>query len=251
MFMKSLNESSSLAISCLVMLGFGIPKISWASLVVAAAVDTSGGQNHNVGGTLDDAWSKNMLLRSLAILYCSLGQRGGLRSFRMYVRGLDEGGRAIVEAGQRFATFLSVKGYMSVKLPSFCLTLVSASCVSSTYLPVVTFVPWGVFADILRAWIGPTLTHSALWLDVEVNNFLVFLLHIAGVSLGEGVDPQIGGAIAWDGEGVARVGEGEEGVLVGGAEPGDPSLAGGPVLPMKLRVCRLGICLLVSLQLLL
>ena len=76
MFMKSLNESSSLAISCLVMLGFGIPKISWASLVVAAAVDTSGGQNHNVGGTLDDAWSKNMLLRSLAILYCSLGQRG-------------------------------------------------------------------------------------------------------------------------------------------------------------------------------
>ena len=162
MFMKSLNESSSLAISCLVMLGFGIPKISWANLVVAAAVDTSGGQNHNVGGTLDDAWSKNMLLRSLAILYCSLGQKGGLCSFRMYVRGLDGGGRAIVEAGQRFATFLSVKGYMSVKLPSFCLTLVSASCVSSTCLPVVTFVPWGVFADILRAWIGPTLTLSAL-----------------------------------------------------------------------------------------
>ena len=56
---------------------------------------------------------------------------------------------------------------------------------------------------------------------------------------------------AWDGKGVARVGGGEEGVLVGGAEPGDPSLAGGPVLPMKLRVCRLGICLLVSVQLLL
>ena len=86
---------------------------------------------------------------------------------------------------------------------------------------------------------------------MEVNNFLVFSLHIAGVGLGEGVDPQIGGAIAWDGKGVARVGGGEEGVLVGGAEPGDPSLAGGPVLPMKLRVCRLGICLLVSLQLLL
>ena len=148
----------------------------------------------------------------------------------MYVRGLDGGGRAIVEAGQRFATFLSVKGYMSVKLPSFCLILASASCVSSTCLPVVTFVPWGVFADILRAWIGPTLTHSALWLDVEVNNFLVFLLHIAG----EGVDPQIGYAIAWDGKEVARVGEGEEGVLVGSAELGDPNLAGGPVLPMKL-----------------
>ena len=49
---------------------------------------------------------------------------------------------------------------------------------------------------------------------------------------------------AWDGEEVARVGEGEEGGLVGSAEPGDPNLAGGPVLPMKLRVCRLGICLL-------
>ena len=56
---------------------------------------------------------------------------------------------------------------------------------------------------------------------------------------------------AWDGKEAARVGEGEEGGLVGGAEPGDPSLAGGAVLPMKLRVCRLGICLLVSLQLLL
>ena len=43
---------------------------------------------------------------------------------------------------------------------------------------------------------------------------------------------------------VARVGEGEEGGLVGSAEPGDPNLAGGPVLPMKLRVCRSGICLL-------
>ena len=37
------------------MLGFGIPKISWANLVVAAAADTSGGQNHSVGGTLDPA----------------------------------------------------------------------------------------------------------------------------------------------------------------------------------------------------
>ena len=79
---------------------------------------------------------------------------------------------------------------------------------------------------------------------MEVNNFLVFLLHIAGASLGEGVDPQIGYAIAWDEKEVARVGEGEEGVLVGSAEPGDPSLAGGPVLPMKLRVCWSGICLL-------
>ena len=86
---------------------------------------------------------------------------------------------------------------------------------------------------------------------MEVNSFLAFLLHIAGASFGEGVGPQIGYAIAWDGEEVARVGEGEEGGLVGSAEPGDPSLAGGPVLPMKLRVCRLGICLLVSLQLLL
>ena len=56
-------------------------------------------------------------------------------------------------------------------------------------------------------------------------------------------------ATAWDGKGVARVGGGEEGVLVGGAEPGDPSLAGEAVLPMKLRVYRLGICLLVSVQL--
>ena len=39
---------------------------------------------------------------------------------------------------------------------------------------------------------------------------------------------------AWDGEEVARVGEGEEGGLVGSAELGDPNLAGGPVLPMKL-----------------
>ena len=39
---------------------------------------------------------------------------------------------------------------------------------------------------------------------------------------------------AWDGEEVARVGEGEEGGLVGSAELGDPDLAGGPVLPMKL-----------------
>ena len=114
MFIKSLNELSSLAISCLVMLGFGSPKISWANLVVAAAVDTSGGQNHTTGGTLDAACVKNMLLRSLGILYCSLGQRGGSRSFKVYVRGLDGGGRAIVEAGQRFATFLLVKGYESV-----------------------------------------------------------------------------------------------------------------------------------------
>ena len=78
-----------------------------------------------------------------------------------------------------------------------------------------------------------------------------FLLHVAGASFGEGIGPQMGCAIAWDGEEVARVGEGEEGGLVGGAEPGDPSLAGGAVLPMKLRVYRLGICLLVSLQLLL
>ena len=39
---------------------------------------------------------------------------------------------------------------------------------------------------------------------------------------------------AWDGEEVASVGEGEEGGLVGGAELGDPNLAGGPALPMKL-----------------
>ena len=56
---------------------------------------------------------------------------------------------------------------------------------------------------------------------------------------------------AWDGKEAARVGEGEEGGPVGGAEPGDPSLAGEAVLPMKLRVYRLGICLLVSVQLLL
>ena len=78
------------------------------------------------------------------------------------------------------------------------------------------------------------MTRSALWLGVEVNNFLAFLLHIAGASFGEGVGPQIGYAIAWDGEEVARVGEGEEGGLVGSAELGDPNLAGGPVLPMKL-----------------
>ena len=41
-------------------------------------------------------------------------------------------------------------------------------------------------------------------------------------------------ATAWDGEEVARVGEGEEGGLVGSAELGDPDLAGGPALPMKL-----------------
>ena len=110
MFMKSLNELSSPAIICLVMLGFGIPKISWTNLVVAAAADTSGGQNHSVGGTLDDAWSKKILLFSLAIMYCSLGQRGGSCSLRVYVRGLGGGGRAIAEAGQRFVTFLCVKG---------------------------------------------------------------------------------------------------------------------------------------------
>ena len=60
-----------------------------------------------------------------------------------------------------------------------------------------------------------------------------------------------GFSCAWDGEGAAQVGEGEEGGPVGGAEPGDPSLAGEAVLPMKLRVYRLGICLLVSVQLLL
>ena len=85
----------------------------------------------------------------------------------------------------------------------------------------------------------------------QLHSFLAFLLHAAGEGFGEGVDPQIGGAIAWDGKEVARVGEGEEGGPVGGAEPGDPSLAGGAVLPMKLRVYRLGICLLVSVQLLL
>ena len=56
---------------------------------------------------------------------------------------------------------------------------------------------------------------------------------------------------AWDGKEAARVGEGEERGPVGGAGPGDPSLAGEAVLPMKLRVYRLGICLLVSVQLLL
>ena len=105
---------------------------------------------------------KNVLLRSLGILYCSLGQSRGSCSLRLIVRGLDEGGRATVDAGQRFTTVLSVKGYMSVKSPSFCLILASASCVSSTCLPMVTSVPWGVFADILRARIGPTLTLSAL-----------------------------------------------------------------------------------------
>ena len=61
-----------------------------------------------------------------------------------------------------------------------------------------------------------------------------FLLHVAGASFGEGVGPQVGDAIAWDGEEVARVGGGEEGGLVGSAELGDPNLAGGPVLTMKL-----------------
>ena len=61
----------------------------------------------------------------------------------------------------------------------------------------------------------------------QLHSFLAFLLHAAGEGFGEGVDPQIGGAIAWDGKEAARVGEGEEGGLVGGAEPGDPSLAGG------------------------
>ena len=78
----------------------------------------------------------------------------------------------------------------------------------------------------------------------QLHSFLAFLLHAAGEGFGEGVGPQIGDAIAWDVEEVARVGEGEEGGLVGSAEPGDPNLAGGPVLPMKLRVCRSGICLL-------
>ena len=99
---------------------------------------------------------------------------------------------------------------------------------------MVTFVPWGVFADILRARVGPTLTRSALWLGVEVNSFPAFSLHVAGASFGEGVGPQMGCAIAWDGEEVASVGEGEEDGLIGGAELGDPDLAGGPVLPMKL-----------------
>ena len=68
----------------------------------------------------------------------------------------------------------------------------------------------------------------------QLHSFLAFLLHAAGEGFGEGVGPQIGDAIAWDGEEVARVGEGEEGGLVGSAELGDPDLAGGPVLPMKL-----------------
>ena len=162
MFIKSLNELSSLAISCLVMLGSGNPKISWANLVVAAAVDTSGGQNHVTGGTLDAACVKNMLLLSLGILYCSLGQSRGSCSLRLVVRGLNEGERATVDAGQRFTTVLGVKGYMSVMLPSFCVILVSASCDSGTCFPVVIFSPWGVFADILCARVGPTLARSAL-----------------------------------------------------------------------------------------
>ena len=85
----------------------------------------------------------------------------------------------------------------------------------------------------------------------QLHSFLAFLLHAAGEGFGGGVDPQTGGAIAWDGKEAAQVGEGEEGGPVGGAEPGDPSLAGEAVLPMKLRVYRLGICLLVSVQLLL
>ena len=78
----------------------------------------------------------------------------------------------------------------------------------------------------------------------QLHSFLAFLLLAAGEGFGGGVDPQTGGAIAWDGKEAAQVGEGEEGGPVGGAEPGDPSLAGGAVLPMKLRVCRSGICLL-------
>ena len=70
------------------------------------------------------------------------------------------------------------------------------------------------------------------------GNLLVWLDHF---SLETQITPV---KCAWDGEEVARVGEGEEGGLVGSAEPGDPNLAGGPVLPMKLRVCRSGICLL-------
>ena len=70
----------------------------------------------------------------------------------------------------------------------------------------------------------------------QLHSFLAFLLHAAGEGFGEGVDPQTGGAIAWDGKEAAQVGEGEEGGPVGGAEPGDPSLAGEAVLPMKLRV---------------
>ena len=70
----------------------------------------------------------------------------------------------------------------------------------------------------------------------QLHSFLAFLLLAAGEGFGGGVDPQTGGAIAWDGKGAAQVGEGEEGGPVGGAEPGDPSLAGEAVLPMKLRV---------------
>ena len=62
------------------------------------------------------------------------------------------------------------------------------------------------------------MTRSALWLGVEVNSFPAFSLRVAGASFGEGVGPRVGYAIAWDGEEVARVGEGEEGGLVGSAE---------------------------------
>ena len=74
-----------------------------------------------------------------------------------------------------------------------------------------------------------------------------FLLHVAGASFGEGVGPRMRCAIAWDGGEVASVGEGEEGGLAGSAELGDPNLAWGPTLPVKLQVWWLGIWFIVSL----
>ena len=38
----------------------------------------------------------------------------------------------------------------------------------------------------------------------QLHSFLAFLLHAAGEGFGEGVDPQIGGAIAWGGKAVSR-----------------------------------------------
>ena len=52
-------------------------------------------------------------------------------------------------------------------------------------------------------------------------------------------------------EEIASVGEGEEGGLAGSAELGDPNLAWGPTLPVKLQVWWLGIWFIVSLWLLL
>ena len=40
----------------------------------------------------------------------------------------------------------------------------------------------------------------------QLHSFLAFLLHAAGEGFGEGVGPQIGEAIAWDGEAGSRGG---------------------------------------------